>query len=96
VEYQLRIYSVKPNAMAPWIEEWRQNVAPLRRQYGFEVIGPWVIEAENKFVWVLAYGHEQGFEAADAAYYASDERKALDPDPARHLLATEHWAMRPV
>ena len=96
MEYQLRIYSVKPSAMGPWIEEWRQNVAPLRRKYGFEVIGPWVIEAENKFVWVLAYGQEQGFEAGDAAYYASDERKALDPDPARHLLATEHWMIRPV
>jgi hypothetical protein len=94
VEYQLRIYSVKPNAMEQWIEEWRDHLAPLRRNYGFEVTGAWVIEAENKFVWILAHEHDRGFEAADAAYYASDERKALAPDPARHLLTTEHWMMR--
>jgi hypothetical protein len=96
VEYQLRVYRVKPGAMSAWVEEWRQHVAPLRRKFGFGIIGPWVIEAEDKFVWVLAYEGEQGWEAADAAYYASDERKAVDPEPTRHLLATEHWMMRPV
>jgi NIPSNAP protein len=96
VEFQLRVYSVKPGAMSAWVEEWRRNVAPLRRRFGFEVIGPWVIEAEEKFVWILAYDGEQGWEAADAAYYASEERRAVEPEPTRHLLATEHWLMRPV
>lgn len=85
---------MKPGAMSAWIEEWRRSIAPLRRKYGFQVIGPWVIEAEDKFIWILAHGGEQGWEAADAAYYASDERKAVDPEPARHLFATEHWMMR--
>ena len=35
------------------------------------------------------------WQAADDAYYASDERRAIDPDPARHLLHTEQWMMRP-
>jgi hypothetical protein len=96
VEFQLRIYSVKPGAMSAWVDEWRRNVAPLRRKHGFEVLGPWVIEAEDKFVWILAYEGEQGWDAADAAYYESDERKAVDPEPTRHLVATEHWMMRPV
>ena len=92
----MRVYSVKPGAMKAWVAEWRQNVVPLRRKFGFEVIGPWVIEAENKFVWILAHDGDQGWEAADAAYYASDERRAVEPEPTRHLLATEHWMMRPV
>jgi hypothetical protein len=95
MEYQLRIYRVKPGAMSAWVEEWREHVVPLRRMHGFEVIGPWVIEAQDKFVWILGYGGRQGWDAADAAYYASDERKAVDPEPTRHLLATEQWMMRP-
>ncbi len=96
MELQLRIYSVKPGRMNAWVEEWRENVAPLRRKFGFEVIGPWVIEAEDKFVWILAYAGDHDWQTADAAYYASDERKAVEPEPTRHLLATEHWSMRPV
>ena len=75
MEFQLRIYTVKPGTMNAWVEEWRRNVVPLRRTHGFAVIGPWVIEAEDKFVWILAYAGDQGWEAADAAYYASDERR---------------------
>ena len=48
---------------------------------GFDVLGPWVGE-DDRFVWLV--GHED-LEAADAAYYASPERAALDPDPARLL-----------
>ena len=96
VEYQLRVYTVKPGAMSAWLDEWRRNVQPLRRKHGFEVIGPWVIDAEDKFVWILAYGGEQDWGEADAAYYGSEERKAVDPEPTRHLLATEHWMMRPL
>jgi hypothetical protein len=75
VEFQLRVYSVKPGAMSAWVEESRRNVAPLGRRFGFKVIGPWVIEAEDKFVWILAYDGEQGWEAADAAHYTSEERR---------------------
>ncbi len=96
MEYQLRIYTVKPRAMSAWVDEWRRNVAPMREKHGFDVIGPWLIEPEDKFVWILAYEGEAGWEAADAAYYASDERQALDPEPTRHLLTTELWMMRPV
>lgn len=92
----MRVYSVKPGAMSAWVEEWRRTVAPLRRRFGFEIIGPWVIEAEDKFVWILAYDGEAGWEAADAAYYASEERKAVEPEPTRHLMSTEQWMMRPV
>jgi hypothetical protein len=45
-----------------------------------------VVEESSEFVWVIAYGGEGTFAEADAAYYASPERAALDPDPARHLV----------
>ena len=96
MRYQLRFYTVKPGAMEDWLAEWNAHVLPLRRKFGFEVIGPWVADDENLFVWVLGYGGEDGWEAADAAYYDSQERKSLRPDPARHLAKAEQWLMRKV
>lgn len=96
MEYQLRVYTVRTGAMDDWVGEWRRHIEPLRRRFGFEVIGPWVVEDEDRFVWILGYGDDDGWQAADEAYYASSERRAIEPDPARHLLATEQWMMRPV
>ena len=96
MEAQLRIYTVKPGELDEWIAEWSQEVAPLRRRFGFHVLGPWVDEETRTFVWVLEYDGEDGFAAADARYYGSDERRALDPDPARHLEAIETRLLRRV
>jgi hypothetical protein len=82
--------------MDAWIGEWRRHIEPLRRRCGFDVIGPWVVEDEDRFVWILGYGGADGWHAADAAYYASAERRAMDPDPARHLLDRDEWMMRSV
>jgi hypothetical protein len=95
VEYQLRLYTVNPGAMPEWLAEWRARVLPLRRKFGFEVLGPWVVEDEDLFVWILGYGGDEGWEAADAAYYESAERTSMQPDPARHLASTQQWLMRP-
>ena len=78
---QLRMYRVVPGEVETFVREWRAHVRPLRESMGFEVLGPWVGE-DDRFVWMI--GHDD-LEAADAAYYASPERAALDPDPARLL-----------
>jgi hypothetical protein len=91
--YQLRSYLVKPGEMDEWLTEWRENVVPLRRKLGFEIAGAWVIEDENRFVWIV--GCEGDFQARDEAYYSSPERRAIDPDPARHLDEVETKMMRP-
>lgn len=92
---ELRVYTVKPGAMEAWVGEWREHVCPLRLKLGFTVPAAWVVEGENRFVWLLEYDGDD-YESANAAYYESPERRALDPDPARHLTSTEHWPLRPV
>ncbi|MHB8468379.1 MAG: antibiotic biosynthesis monooxygenase family protein [Gaiellaceae bacterium] len=79
--WQLRLYRVKEGALDDFAREWRDLVAPLRRERGFQVLGPWLAE-DGRFVWLV--GHED-FAAANEAYYASPERVAMEPDPARHL-----------
>jgi hypothetical protein len=89
MQWELRIYRAKPDELDAFAREWRQHVLPLRRAQGFEVLGPWVTEDE-RFVWII--GHENLL-AADEAYYASPERAAVDPDPARHLADAQHVLM---
>ena len=82
------MYTVREGALDQWVDEWRQHVLPLRRRFGFVVREAWVIPATNRFVWLL--GYDADFDEADGAYYASAERAAVDPDPARLLEHVEH------
>ena len=86
MEWQLRMYGAKPGALDAFVEEWREHVLPLRRARGFEVLGPWIAE-DGQFVWLIGAAD---VEAADAAYYASAERNAITPDPARHIESATH------
>jgi len=85
VTSQLRLYEVREGEWDAWLREWRESILPLRRALGFEVLGPWRTE-DGRFAWLIAH---EDFATADAAYHASPERAALDPDPARHLAAQE-------
>ena len=89
MQWQLRKYRAKDGELDAFVEEWREHVLPLRRARGFEVLGPWVAD-DGQFVWLVG---RDDLEAADAVYYASAEREAIDPDPARHLDSTQTWLL---
>jgi hypothetical protein len=93
MEYELRIYEAKEGELDTFVSEWQEHVVPLRRAAGFEIVGAWRSE-DNRFVWILCYDGD--FSQADAAYYESQARTTLDPDPARHLAHTEHVRMQRV
>ena len=92
IEYQLRDYEIKPQAYAEFIQEWAENIVPLRRKHGFEVVGAWS-DGATRFVWIIA---REDFEAADRAYYESPERAALKPDISRHLARIDTTLLREV
>jgi hypothetical protein len=79
--------------MAEWVSEWSRCIRPLRKRFGFRVVGAWTIAHEDRFVCILAHGD---FEAADRNYYDSAERRALEPDPARHLARITHHLIEPL
>jgi hypothetical protein len=89
---QLRIYTIKPGELDDFAQEWGEKILPLRLQSGFRVLGPWVIDETNQFVWILE--HDGNFELADSRYYESPDRKRMSPDPARHIQKNEHWMLR--
>lgn len=86
--FQIREYTVKPGEMGEWIAEWRSKIVPLREQQGFKVLGAWTVDGTDQFIWIIEYDGPKTWQQANDAYYASPERKALDPDPARHLAQT--------
>jgi hypothetical protein len=92
MRFQLRLYTIAAGAMDAFAREWEESVRPLRLAHGFSILGPWVGDDGETFVCIL--GHDGDFEAAAAAYYASDERASLDPDPARHVTEERVRFMR--
>jgi hypothetical protein len=82
--------------MPEFLEAWIPQVPPLRRRLGFRFLGAWVVEGQDEFVWILSYDRPDGFDAADARYYASDERAALNPDPAQWFDTIEQVRLRPI
>jgi NIPSNAP protein len=92
---QLRMYQIAPGKMAEFVREWRSGVVPLRKQFGFHLEGAWVVEGADTFVWIVRYDGDGGFADADATYYGSPERKALQPSPARHIVEQQTWMIEP-
>jgi hypothetical protein len=84
VRFQLREYTIEEGRLDDFVREWRDAVLPLRVSLGFSVLGPWIERDASRFVWIV--GYDGDIEAANEAYYESDERKAMDPDPARLLV----------
>ena len=80
---QLRIYKIQPGKMDDFVKGWQHGVVPLRQKQGFRVDGAWISAEQNRFVWLLTYDGPEDWETKDRAYYASPERAALDPDPAK-------------
>lgn len=66
-------------------------IYPLRVKTGFRVPSAWTVEATNQFIWLLAYDGPDTWEARDKAYFASEERRAMVPDPARHIARVEQY-----
>jgi hypothetical protein len=92
--FQLREYTIEDGRLDDFVREWRELVLPLRVSLGFGVFGPWVEREASRFVWVVGYDGDIG--AANEAYYASPERAAMNPDPARLVVESrELWLEAP-
>jgi hypothetical protein len=50
----------------------------------------------NQFFWLLCYAGPEDWEAKDKAYYASEERGNLAPDPRQFIARVERWFVVPV
>ena len=93
---QLRIYTINKGRLNDFVEGWKKFVYPLHLKHGYTIPLAEVIEERNEFVWIVAYDGPEDWETKQKAYYGSPERKAVDPDPARHIAKTERWFIKSV
>ena len=94
---ELRDYRIAEGHLEEFVEAWLRGVLPLRRAKGFSIDGAWVAAEDTRFVWLLSReGSWEEFTAADAAYYASADRAAVNPDPAQWIASANHTALRDV
>lgn len=94
MEIRLGRHRIRQGSLDRFVEEWRTAVVPLREAFGFQLFGAWVLPQLSEVVWVV--GYEGDFDAANAAYYSSEGRRHLDPDPARHIEAAELTEALPI
>jgi hypothetical protein len=92
---ELRIYRIEDGRLDEFLAAWTAGVVPLRRKFGFS-IEAWTVPGENTVVWMLTYRGEGTFVAAEQAYYASSERRTLDPDPAQYIASMEKRWLEPL
>ena len=90
MEYQLRIYEVKAGEMDTFLGIF-PAVVEARRAVGFDVVGAWMVPDDNQFIWIV--GAEDGIETTSERYYASEERRAIEPEPAKLLETIDTRAM---
>jgi len=89
------MYTINRGKMDDFVRAWTAGVYPLRAKQGFRIDGAWVLKERNQFVWLLTYDGTD-WDAKEAAYYASPERKAMNPDPAQFIAHAEHWFLTEV
>ena len=87
---QLRVFTINRGKMDEFITAWLDGVYPLRLKHGFTIEDAWVTRERNEFVWVLSYAGPEDWESKDAAYYASQERIGLDPDPRQYIAKSKN------
>ena len=93
---QLRIFDIRPGAMDAFLDAWLKGVYPLRLRHGYQIPSAWVVEADNRFYWLLTYDGPEDWAEKDRAYYASADRAAVDPDPRQYIMKVEQRFVRRV
>ncbi|MEO8610146.1 MAG: NIPSNAP family protein [Chloroflexota bacterium] len=86
---QLRIYTINRGEMDEFVKGWREKIIPIRLKHGYAVEGGWVMEGENRFVWMVSYEGDESWEDVEKAYYNDPERLAITPGPAIHIALME-------
>ena len=90
MKIQLRIYTINKGQLLQFAQEWKEQLKPLREKIGFRILGAWTVPSSNQFVWVMALEEGNNWDELDTAYFNSQERKAMQPDPGRLIARMEN------
>lgn len=94
-EYQLRMYQFSSGRLEEFLEIFPE-VVRARRAVGFNVVGAWTVPEEDRFVWIISTDAPGGIEELSKAYYASAQRRAIEPEPAKLIDTIETKIMKAI
>jgi len=83
VTIQVGRQRISEGKLDQFVEEWTTSVVPLREAFGFTFPGAWSLPDSGEFVFVVS--HEGDFDEANRAYFESEARKQLTPNPTVHI-----------
>jgi hypothetical protein len=93
---QLRIYTITPGALHQFAQEWQSKIRPVREKVGFQILSAWTVEETNQFIWLMQYDGPNSWEEQDGRYFSSEERRTMDPNPARLIARMDQYFVDPV
>ena len=93
---QLRLYTIDKGKLDQFAAAWTSGVYPLRQKLGYKIPFAAKIPETNQFVWIVVHDGPEPWDEKEAAYYSSDERKRLSPDPAQWIARPEQFFVEAV
>jgi hypothetical protein len=96
---QLRRYELAEGTLSDWVSHWREDVVPLRQEYGFRILFAYADHVNSQFVWALSFeGTADELAIRDREYHGSAEWAARNAGKNKPILRTtvavsdEVWA----
>lgn len=86
---QVRTCTVREGLLDEWARRWKEEIVPLRLEYGFSLGGAWIDWEHNHFIWEISYAGPETFAERNRQYWASAKREAMSQDPKDYLVSTE-------
>ncbi|GAA1467131.1 NIPSNAP family protein [Nocardiopsis exhalans] len=86
---QIRTYTVREGLLDEWVRRWREEIVPLRLEFGFSLGGAWIDRGRHHFIWEISYDGPEAFAERNRQYWDSPKRAAMALDPKDYLLSTE-------
>ena len=87
---QMRTYTINRGALHDFAQEWAQTIKPLREKIGFDIPAAWTVAETNQFICLMHHSSPETWDSLDQAFHQHPERRAMKPNPARHIARMEN------
>ena len=86
---QLRTYTINRGMMDAWLKVFDEEIRPIHDKIGMPISATFVNADRNEFIWIRNFNSVEEIPDKEAAYFGSDERKALGDKPTSHIAKIE-------
>ena len=86
---QLRTYTINRGMMDSWLKVFDEEIRPIHDKIGMPISATFVNADRNEFIWIRNFSSVEEIPEKEAAYFGSDERKALGDKPTSHIAKIE-------